>query len=106
MVEIIWTDTAIQDLNDIGEFIRNDSPKYAELTVSNLFNTPSVLVNYPQAGKIVPEFASSSIRELISGNFRIVYRIVNYERIDILTVHNCSRLIRNAIDLSEDNIIS
>ena len=104
MVEIIWTDTAIQDLNDIGEYINNDSPKYAELTVSNLFNAPSILVHHPQSGKIVPEFASPSIRELIFGNYRIIYRIMNYEQIDILTVHNCSRLIRNTIDFREDDI--
>jgi len=104
MVEIIWTDAAIHDLNDIGEYISNDSPKYAELTVSNLFNAPSILVHHPQAGKMVPEFASPLIRELISGNYRIVYRIVNYERIDILTVHNCSRLIGNIIDFVEDDL--
>ena len=102
MVEIIWTDTAIQDLNDIGEYISFNSPKYAELTVSSLFDAPAILINHPKVGKIVPEFASQTIRELIQGNYRIVYRIVNYERIDILTVHNSSRLIRNVISFEED----
>jgi addiction module RelE/StbE family toxin len=97
MVEIIWTDFAIQDLNEIGEYIFKDSPKYSELTVSSLFDAPSILINNPKAGKMVPEFALQSIRELICGSYRIVYRIVSYERIDILTVYNCSRLIRNAI---------
>ena len=36
MVEIIWTDSAIQDLNEIGEYIFLDSPRYSELTVSSL----------------------------------------------------------------------
>jgi toxin ParE1/3/4 len=103
MVEIIWTDNAIQDLNEIGEYIENDSPKYAELTVATLFNTPSILTNHPKAGKIVPEFGSQSIRELICGNYRIVYRIVGYNRIDILTVHNCSRLIRNVIFFDKED---
>jgi toxin ParE1/3/4 len=105
MVEIIWTDNAIQDLNEIGEYIGNDSPKYAELTVSTLFNTPSILRDHPRAGKIVPEFGSQSIRELICGNYRIVYRIVGYDRIDILTVHNCSRLIRNVISFDDEDPI-
>ena len=97
MVEIIWTDFAIQDLNEIGEYINKDSPKYAELTVSILFEVPSILINHPNAGKMVPEFSLQSIRELICGNYRIIYKIVNYGRIDIITVHNCSRLIRNVI---------
>jgi toxin ParE1/3/4 len=102
MVEIIWTDFAIQDLNEIGEYIFKDSPKYAELTVSSLFDAPSILINHPRAGKMVPEFSLQAIRELICGNYRIVYKIVNYERIDILTVHNCSRLIRNVIQIDDD----
>ena len=103
MVEINWTDAAIQDLNDIGEYISNDSPRYAELTVFNLFSTPSILLHHPNAGKMVPEFALPAVRELISGNYRIVYRIVNDKRIDILTVHRCSRLIRNTIDFDDDD---
>jgi plasmid stabilization system protein ParE len=56
MVKIIWTDNAIQDLNEIGEYISNDSPKYAELTVLSLFDAPSILIHHPKAGKMVPEF--------------------------------------------------
>ena len=33
MVEVIWTDNAIEDLNDIGEYIARDSERYAEITV-------------------------------------------------------------------------
>jgi plasmid stabilization system protein ParE len=102
MVEIVWTDSAIQDLIEIGDYIGIDSPKYAELTVSTLFDAPSILINHPNAGKIVPEFAKASLRELISGNYRIIYGIVNYERIDILTVHNCSRLVRNVLSSDDD----
>lgn len=103
MVEIIWTDNAIKDLIEIGEFIAKDSSKYAELTVSTLFDAPSILINHPSAGKMVPEFSSPKIRELINGNYRIVYRIVDYERIDILTVHNCSRLIGNTLPFDEES---
>lgn len=106
MVEIIWTDNAIQDLIEIGDYIEKDSPKYAELTISILFNAPSILIYHPKAGKMVPEFSSPAIRELISGNYRIIYRIVNYERIDILTVHNWSRLVRNVISFDEEDDIS
>lgn len=105
MVEIIWTDNAIQDLSEIGEYIGNDSPKYAELTVSTLFDAPLILTDQPKTGRIVPEFNPQSIRELICGNYRIVYRIVSYNQIDILTVHNCFRLIRNVISFDENDSI-
>jgi len=104
MVEIIWTDHAIQDLIEIGEYIENDSPKYAELTVTTKLNTPSKKTKNPNAGKIVPEFGSPQIRELICGNYRIIYRNFGYTRIDILTVHNCSRLIRNVISFDDESL--
>ncbi len=65
-----------------------------------MFNTPDILEYYPKAVKIVPEFNFEYLRELIRGNYRIVYKIVNEERIDIITVHNCARLVSNSFDFS------
>jgi toxin ParE1/3/4 len=103
MVKVIWTDSAIQDLQDIGEYISKDSFRYAEQTVASLFDAPSILNNHPKAGKMVPEFGLQTIRELICGNYRIIYQIVNFEQIDILSVHNSSRLIRNTIKFEDDS---
>jgi len=103
MVEIIWTDSAIQDLHDIGDYIAKDSDKYAQITVNRLFDSVDILELYPHAGKIVPEFNEVSIRELIRGNYRIVYQIMDENRIDILTVHNCARLIENTYDFQDLN---
>jgi toxin ParE1/3/4 len=93
MVKISWTDYALKDLADIGEYISKDSIKYAELVVDKLFQTPTLLETYPLAGRIVPEFNREHIRELISGNYRIVYRVVSDIRIDVLTVHACAKLL-------------
>jgi plasmid stabilization system protein ParE len=30
MDKVVWTDTAIQDLNDIGDYIAKDSERYAK----------------------------------------------------------------------------
>ncbi len=101
MVKVIWTDSAIQDLNDIGDYIAKDSEKYAEITVERLFSCVDILEDYPKAGKMVPEFENEEIRELIKGSFRVVYQIIDDFRIDILTVHNCVRLIGNTYDFSD-----
>jgi len=101
MAKVNWTDSAIDDLNDIGEFIAKDSEKYAQITVNKLFDYTDILEIYPLSGKSVPEFEDDSIRELVKGNYRIVYQIINDNRIDILTVHNCARLIENAYDFSD-----
>lgn len=95
MVQINWTDTAIQDLNDIGDYIAKDSQRYAEITLIRLFESVDILENHPLSGKITPEFNNESIRQLIRGNYKIVYHIVNDSRIDIITVHHCARLLEN-----------
>ena len=96
MGKINWTDLALQDLNDIGEYISKDSIRYAEVTVQYLFNSVDILISHPKSGRVVPEFNEEDLRELIRGSYRIVYRIINKSRIDILTVHNTSRLLSNS----------
>ena len=93
MVKVIWTVAALEDLESIGEFIGKDSLRYAEITVEELFESVDILENHPKAGVRVPEFNNEAIRQLIRKGYRIVYRIIDDYRIDILTVHNCARLI-------------
>lgn len=66
MVKVVWTDSALSDLNDIGEFIAKYSVRYAQLTVSRLFDSVNILETHPKAGKEVPELNNNSIRELIN----------------------------------------
>ena len=94
MVKIGWTDQAIQDLIDIGEYISNDSERYAREVVQSLFESVCLLKSHPKAGRIVPEYRRPYLRELISGSYRVVYRIVDAYRIDILTVHHSARLLK------------
>ncbi|HNP18413.1 MAG TPA: type II toxin-antitoxin system RelE/ParE family toxin [Fulvivirga sp.] len=103
MAKVVWTDSAISDLNNIGDYISKDSIKYAEITIERLFNATDILEKYPDAGKITVEFENESIRELIRGSYRIVYRKMSQERIDILTVHNSARMLGNTYDFDEDD---
>lgn len=93
MVEIKWTDYAIENLNDIGDYIEKDSLRYAEIVVNTLFTATDILEQNLQAGRVVPEFNHKNIRELIRGSYRIVYLVLNDSRIDILTVHHSAQLL-------------
>jgi len=85
----------LQDLNDIGDYIAKDSLRYAEITVVRLFESVDILESYPFVGVKSPDFENESIRQIIKGDYRIVYQIIDESRVDILTVHNCARLISN-----------
>ena len=93
MAQIVWTNNALIDLNEIGEYIATDWPKYTELTVSKLYHKVEVLEEYPRIGRVVPEARNDSLRELIEGNYRIIYE-VDDDAVFILTVHHSARELK------------
>ena len=95
MVRVRWTDIAVENLADIGEYIEKDSMKYAKIVVKNLFISTNILKRHPRIGRMVPEFNNPSIRELIKGSYRIIYRLIDEKHIDIITVHHSARLMEN-----------
>lgn len=91
MVQVNWTFQAKSDLKSIAEYISKDSKKYAELQIIKLRNRTEVLKTQSYSGKLVPEVNHPDIRELIEGNYRIIYKIVDDLRVDILTVHHSAQ---------------
>ena len=93
MVKINWTPQSKNDLISIAEFIAQDSRKYAKLQIQRIRERVKQLVDFPSSGRVVPELDNPRMREVIMGNYRIIYLIVNEERIDILTVHHSAKLL-------------
>ncbi len=91
MVQINWTNLAVEDLKGIHDYISRDSKKYAKIQVLRLRTRTNILKKHPLSGKQVPEYNDDNFRELIEGNYRIIYKLVSVERIDILTIHHSSR---------------
>jgi len=52
------------------------------------------LIRFPNIGREVPEIKRSAIREIIEGNFRIIYRVES-DRISILTIRNVRQLLKS-----------
>jgi toxin ParE1/3/4 len=94
MARLNWTELSIDDLINIAEFISKDSVKYSVIQVKRIRERAKLLKTQPFLGRIVPEIKDESVRELILGNYRIIYRIVSEDRIDILTVHHSARILR------------
>ena len=68
MVEIRWTEQALEDMQNIAEFIAKDSVKYAKIQTQRFFEVVEVLKSQPKIGRVVPEIGKNKIRELIVGN--------------------------------------
>ena len=82
MVRLVWTELSISDLKDIFDYICRDSVLYAKR---------QVLKTNQSAGRILPELEQSEIRELIEGHYRIIYKIIDNNKVAILTIHHTSR---------------
>lgn len=90
MIEVTWSPRSIADLEEIRAFIDADSPAWAELTVRRLVAAVERLQQFPDSGRVVPERQSPQLRDVVSGNFRVVYRR-GPGRVEIVTVFRGSR---------------
>jgi toxin ParE1/3/4 len=84
-MKVHWTKTAEDHLDDIYRYIGRDSPEYAQRTVDRLTSRSRQIGAFPSSGRQVPEFKADSIREVLEGSYRIIYRIKK-DRIDVLAV--------------------
>jgi len=91
MVQINWTDQAVFDLQNIYTFIASDSKYYAKREVTKIKLKTIFIKDNIKIGRVVPEFEKEEIRELIEGRYRIVYRLISENEVDILTVHHSAK---------------
>jgi len=73
--KIKWTIRALDDLHDIHEFIAKDSKRYAQIQIEDIQNAALNLTSFPLMGRIVPEFPHLPYREILVGNYRVIYRL-------------------------------
>jgi len=84
-MKLYWTETAREDLLSIRRYIAADNPTAAKQWIERLRGRARNAIHAPLAGRMVPELAREDIRELIEGNYRIVYK-VSADRLVVLTV--------------------
>ncbi|MHA1235685.1 MAG: type II toxin-antitoxin system RelE/ParE family toxin [Promethearchaeota archaeon] len=92
MAEIEWSSKAENDLNDILDYIAQDSLEYALSFYEQVREKVENLILFPKMGRIVPELNEPTIRELILRNYRIIYRI-SEKKIQIARLFHGSRII-------------
>jgi addiction module RelE/StbE family toxin len=91
-MKIIWSPLAVERMEEISDYIAYDKPLAANKWINNIFNKVKLLKNNPKMGRIVPELNIDTIRELIFGNYRLIYRF-NMKSIIILTIRNSKQLL-------------
>ena len=97
MVQIVWTEPALRDLDDIAEYIALDKDSAAKKLVKRVFSRIENLQKFPESGRKPPELPKGSrYFEVIVGPCRIFYRLDD-SKIFVLYVMRSERLFRKFI---------
>jgi len=84
--------SARADIEDIVRYISIDSSNQALRFGRLLIRHTKTLAAFPERGRVVPEFADESIRELIVRAYRIVYRLNHNDRsIEVIRFWHAAR---------------
>ena len=92
MVHVEWTESASADLKQVYDFIARDSARYARATVEKITAAAKRLRRFPQLGEVVLELSGLVYRQIVVGNYRVIYRASEDEtRVFIMGVIHASR---------------
>ena len=83
--QVILSPTARADLRSTVRWISLDAPDRALRFGRLLVSRTKVLAQFPELGRVVPEFADPTIREIIVRSYRVVYRVRHVEqRVEVI----------------------
>jgi plasmid stabilization system protein ParE len=92
--KVIWTEPAWDDLEAAAEYIERDSEFYAIALVQEARDAADSLDEIAERGQVVPEFDDPSMRELLVGAYRLVYKITEEHVYVVAFLHGARRLWR------------
>ncbi|MCA0432081.1 MAG: type II toxin-antitoxin system RelE/ParE family toxin [Proteobacteria bacterium] len=84
-MKVVLTDSALADLEAIGDWIARDNPQRALSFVRELREACSKLSDMPKAWPLVPRYESLGIRKRTHGNYLIFCRVAELQ-VEIIRV--------------------
>lgn len=94
MAQVIWSEPALTDLEEIAEYIALDKPKASAGLVQRLLASTDRLELFPMSGKVPTELPDSIYRELVVLPCRVFHRLVDNQAIIVHVMRGESQLRR------------
>ena len=91
-MKVIWSPLSLDRIVDISDFIAEDKPGASVKWVDSVFDSVERLIKFPESGRAVPEINRKDMREILLGNYRIIYRIEE-KTITVLTVRHGKQIL-------------
>lgn len=92
MGQLIWSESAISDLNSIAEYISLDSEYAAQKFVQELIKKTNLLMSHPEKGRPIPENIPGNYRQILHKSYRIIYR-AHKKNVIISSVYHQKKLL-------------
>src|SRR4051812_10382701 len=90
--QIVWTETALADLEAIVRHVAEDNAAAAERLRLELLGSVEILGRFPFIGPAYERDRTGRAREILCRRYRIFYRVQEADsRVEILTVWHGSR---------------
>ena len=90
--KVVWADSAIEDLKSIAAHISKDNVDAAASTGFGILGHAKILESFPFIGPAYPRGSSGSIREIVYGNYRMFYEVLEQSQVvNVLRVWHGAR---------------
>jgi plasmid stabilization system protein ParE len=91
-MKVRWTLPAVEQLQAIHAYIARDSVRYAKRMIDRITKRSTQIARFPRSGQVVPEYQNENIREVIEGNYRVIYQIES-DGISVVAVFHGAQLL-------------
>lgn len=85
--QVVWSESALEDLEAIAEYIAENSINSARKVVSKIRDAANKLENFPQLGMVVPEIGDPTIRQSLVLQYRLIYQLQDEQLIILSILH-------------------
>lgn len=96
-VQVRWTPGAIGDLEEIDAYLRLRSREVAAKIVEKILRRAKSIAIFPRLGPMVHGHDDENLRELLESFYRVIYRIIDDEHIEIITIFHAARQLPDDI---------
>ena len=94
MTPIVWSRRSLEELDAIEAYVARDRPVVARRLVEKIVRRTDRLKLFPLSGGFVEEDESHRYRQVLQGNYRVIYRYEAAEQmVFVVTVIHGARLL-------------
>lgn len=74
MAQILWTEKGLRQLESIRSYLETNNPFHSDRYITRMLRRIGLLGSFPESGELQPQYRGGNIRQIIFGNYRIIFQ--------------------------------